>query len=144
VSLPGSLWTDTHVRQGFARRDRVVSFGTVLEAGRAVLKVHLGSYGPSEGHERVVTVPFSTPSGKVMIDGPEEFRGRHVVLESGHYRLTAAQQVIGEEFVDEFQELIELYFESVPKPVSASEILVADPLLDPPAVLLEEAEVAAD
>ncbi|MCI0561050.1 MAG: hypothetical protein MN733_21395 [Nitrososphaera sp.] len=91
-----------------------------------------------EGHERVIAVPFFSPSGKVVVKGPEELPSdRRLVLEPGHYRLVAAQRVVSED-----EEQIDFYFQQLDKLAPCSEILVADDDLDPPVELLEEAEIA--
>ncbi len=137
VSSPGCIWTDTHVGQGFARRESVVCFSTILEFGNARLSVCLGPYSKSTNHERVISTPFNAPTGKVLIEGPEESNtNRHIELEPGCYKVTAAQKVVRGD------EEIELYFEKVIKPEEHSMIIIADEELDPPDELLEHAEIA--
>ncbi|MCI0527497.1 MAG: competence protein ComJ [Nitrospira sp.] len=138
VKLPGCDWTDVHDKQGFARRLSTVSFLTILEFGTASVSVYLGPYVEREGYERVIAVPFFSPSGKVVIEGPENHPApleQRLRLQPGHYKLFAAQQV-----VDEDAELIELYFHWLDEPAEKSEILVADEELEPPETLLEKAE----
>jgi hypothetical protein len=79
---PGCIWTDTHVSQGFARRESTVGFGTILEFGDAELRVQLGQYSANKDHERVIAVPFYSPSGEVVVQGPEEDEeaGRDIVM----------------------------------------------------------------
>ncbi len=139
IKSPGCDWTDDHFNQGFARRLSTVSFRTILEFGTGSVKVHLSQYIETEGYERVIAVPFSSPSGRVVIEGPEEYPvpvDRILILQPGHYKLVAAQKL-----VDEDAELIDLYFHRLDEPAKNSEILVADNELDPPEALLEEAEV---
>jgi hypothetical protein len=139
VALPGCAWTKEHADQGFARRDRCVCFGTLLEFGEADVTVYLGPYEPRQMYMRVIAVPIDLPSGEVAIEGPEDEVGsQHFVrLNSGHYQLTAAQVVI-----DEDRERIDLYFEKLAEPGPRSRIIVADDALTPPEVLVETAEVA--
>ncbi|MGH9856127.1 MAG: competence protein ComJ, partial [Blastocatellia bacterium] len=136
----GCDWTDVHVKQGFARRPSTVSFSTILGFGTGSVKVYLGPYRERESYERVIAVPFFSPSGRVVVEGPEEYPApldQRLILQPGHYKLFAAQQV-----VDEDKELIDLYFHRLDEPAENSEILVADDELDPPEILLEEAEIA--
>ena len=65
----------------------------------------------------------------------------------GEYRLTCAQYISSSQEAvenDEGEEVIDLYFEALDKPLEKSEILVADETLNPPAVLLETADVAGE
>ena len=94
VKLPGCAWTDGHYRQGFARRERNVSFSTMLEFGHGDVAVHLGPYNGKVHHERVIEVPIEVSSGEIVIGGPEECPNKYLVkIQSGHYRLVAAQAV---------------------------------------------------
>ena len=138
VALPGCAWTEVHFRQGFARRERNVCFGTLLEFGHAELAVYLGPCESQDDYERVVEVPIEVSSGQVGIQGPEEVGSqRFVELKKGHYRLVAAQVV-----TDEEQEAIAIFFELLAKPITCSQVLVADDALDPPATLIESVEIA--
>lgn len=138
VKLPGCYWTEAHYKQGFARRDRNVCFGTLLEFGHAALRVHEGPYQPSAYPERVIEVPFQVSSEEVVVAGPEEFDDvRMVKVAKGDYRLTVAQAATGDE-----SETIELYFELLRQPLPHSRIVLADEALEPPVELLETAEVA--
>lgn len=137
VSMPGCLWTDTHIRQGFARRESVVCFGTILEFGKASLSVYLEPYPKEMNHDRAISTPFKSPTGKILIEGPEESNtNRYIELEPGFYNLTAAQKVV------DYCEEIELFFEKVIEPNSHSMIIIADDELDPPDELKEYAEIA--
>jgi len=138
VSMPGCIWTDLHVRQGFARRESVVCFGTILEFGKAHLTVFFGPYAENRKHQRAISTPFDSPTGKVLIEGPEESEtNRFVEIAPGHYRVTAAQLV-----ADDDREEIELYFEKVSEPAQDSKIIIADEELEPPTKLAERAEIA--
>jgi len=140
VELPGCDWTESHVRQGFARREQNVSFSTLDEFGTADLVVHLGPYVSASRHQRVIEVPLQVSSGKVVVCGPEESGAEeHVVsVESGPYRLVAAQALVTEGL-----EAIDLYLEALTAPITRSRILVADRALQPPDPLLETVEVAS-
>jgi hypothetical protein len=137
VRLPGCAWTPEHSAQGFARRESVVNFNTLLEFGEA--DVVVGEvYQPRDDYARVIAVPFLVMSGRVIIEGPEETtRERHIDVRPGFYRLVAAQRLIGEE-----QQQIDLFFEPRDQPVEHSTILIADDELTPPPLLLETAGIA--
>ena len=136
IRLPANEWTDPHFNQGFARRDRNVAFGSLLEFGQADLDVHLGPYRGRDDHERVIEVPFEVSSGDVIVAGPEEFDDTRIVkLAKAHYRLVVAQTVTAED-----REMIDLYFEKLEKPITTSRIIVADEALHPPSPLLETAD----
>ncbi|MCI0527426.1 MAG: competence protein ComJ, partial [Nitrospira sp.] len=114
VKVPACDWTEDHSKQGFARRLSTVCFGTILEFGTASVNVYLGPYVEREGYERVIAIPFFSPSGRVVVKGPENFTvppEQRLSLQPGHYKLFAAQQV-----VDEDAELIELYFHWLDEP----------------------------
>jgi hypothetical protein len=138
VKSPGNDWTDDHVRQGFARRDSSVNFGTLLEFGDAKVQVFKAPYAPDENDERVIAVPFFCSSGEVLIEGPEEDSRDPVRIEPGHFVLTVAQQVNQE---DE-RLFIRLYFSSVESQTVHSQIIVADEQLTLPHQLLETSEIA--
>ena len=136
--LPGCDWTDEHSAQGFARRESTVCFGTPLEFGHAEVTVITVPFESRRDYERVIAVPFFCSSGKITIEGPEEMDvERSFELPRGNYRLIAAQMVVSDE-----EELIDLFFESVPEPLKQSAVLVADESLNPPRRLLETAGVA--
>jgi hypothetical protein len=138
VKLPGCAWTDGHYKQGFARREPNVSFGTMLEFGHGDVAVHLGPYKGKDDHERVIEVPIEVSSGEVVIGGPEEYPNKHIVkMRTGHYRLVAAQTVTADD-----REAIDLYFERLAEPLATSRIIVADDVLEPPSPLLESVETA--
>ena len=140
VRLPGLAWTDEHSAQGFARRESVVNFNTPLEFGYADVGVSQSAFEPGEEYERVIAVPFLVTSGKVIVEGPEETKPeRNVALPPGNYRLVAAQRVTGDE-----EEVIDLFFEPLTKPLGRSAVLVADEALNPPSPLLETAGVAGE
>ena len=133
--LPGCDWTEEHTAQGFARRESTVCFGTLLEFGHADVSVMVGSYQAQSDYERVISVPFRSVSGKVTVEGPEEFEvNRAFEMPCGDYKLTAAQAIVGED-----EERIDLFFEPVFAPINGSAILVADEMLKPQEALIETA-----
>lgn len=137
VTLPGCVWQDLHVRQGFARRESVVCFSTILEYGRANVHVWLLPFTKRNEHQRVISVPFFSPEGRVFLEGPEEtVTNRCLEIEVGHYLVTAAQYVLNDQ-----EEEIDLFFERVLSPAVHSRILLADEQLTPPEELLEDAEI---
>lgn len=143
VDMPGLDWRDEHVLQGFARRQSVVNVGTLHEFGNADLTVYLGDHLTLKAYDRIIAVPFTVLSGKVKIEGPEEFdRNKSVFLQNGDYRLVIAQLNIGEEFKDDKQEAIDLFFESPIGSVVHAEILRADRMMKCPTQLVEDADIA--
>ena len=137
VKLPACEWTSAHAMQGFARRDRNVALGSLLEFGHATVRAFLAPYAPAEAHARVIEVPLEVVSGDVVIAGPEEFDDTRIVkLRPGPYRLTVAQTV-----VDDDREDIELFFEELREASTTSRIIRADAGLKPPTPLLEWSEV---
>jgi hypothetical protein len=135
LTSPACEWTETHSKQGFARRECAVAIGTLLEFGTANVVVTFGTPSNLEPYERVLAVPLEVKTGAVSIDGPEESGGKRVVVAaSGHYRATVAQRA-----VDDSREDINIWLEKVDVPIRHSELLVVDEALDPPAALLETA-----
>jgi hypothetical protein len=137
VKVPECDWTARHFNQGFARRESSVSFGTLLEFGRAELSVRLGAFKESRDYQRVIAVPFLVTSGRIVVGGPEEFdNDRSFALKQGHYCLVAAQHVTGDDNED-----IRLFLELRDSPLAHSEIIIADETLNPMMPLLETADV---
>lgn len=56
--IPGSLWDDDHVRQGFVRREFSIFFSTLSDFGDAVIRVFIGSLDNFSCYERVISVPL--------------------------------------------------------------------------------------
>lgn len=136
--LPGCDWTEKHTAQGFARRASTVCFGTRLEYGHSFVTIHIGSFQALKDYSRAICVPFKNISGKVTVEGPDEFDvDRAFELPPGDYMLTAAQKILS---ADELN--IDLYFELVTHPGSRSSILVADEMLDTTEPLMESSEIA--
>ena len=138
VTLPGCFWTEYHVKKGFARRESTINFGTIIEFGTALIKVHNQPFKMESRFERIIAVPFYSPTGEIIISGPEEYQTqKEIIIEIGHYRVVFAQWVINNE-----KEGFELYFEKIIKPQISSEIILADEDLTPLDILLEYAEMA--
>lgn len=134
LKSPACEWTEAHSRQGFSRRDGAAAVGTLLEFGKASVKLGFGT--PAfQSYERALAVPLEIKSGAVAIDGPEETSGaRRVSVENGYYRVTIAQKIEGDA-----REEIGIWLEKVELPVRRSELLIVDDALDPPSPLLETA-----
>lgn len=139
VDLPGNEWTETNSNQGFARRDSSVNFGTLFQFGYAQVQVFKDDYLFNKDDERVIKVPFYSPSGKVFIEGPEENEKHSVIIEPGHYLLTAAQQARD----DDESLFIRVFFCKVEIPAMRSEILIKDEQLNPPHELSETSGIAS-
>lgn len=140
IHMPACDWTKAHSDQGFARREGTVAFGTLLEFGTAKIIVTTNPYQPSDEYERVIAVPFTVISGKVIVDGPDEAETggeRNFEILPGNYRLTVAQRVIGDE-----KECIDIFFEALANPIERSAVLVVDKALNPQIPLIETAEIA--
>src|SRR6185295_13222807 len=88
VEVPGCDWTQDHVDQGFARRDSTICVGALFEFGYADATVWFCAYEQSEEDERVIEVPFTVQSGKVVVEGPEESRERCFAIDAGYYKVT--------------------------------------------------------
>jgi hypothetical protein len=132
---PACEWTEPHRKQGFARRDRTIAVGALLEFGSADVRIALGAPSNFEDCERVLAVPLEIETGAISIDGPEEgARVRSVNVKNGHYRVTIAQKVI-----DEISEEISIWLERLDIPLRRSELLIADVALNPSAPLVETA-----
>lgn len=148
ISLPGCAWTPTHSAQGFARRDSVLCFNTLMAFGTARLGIYYFPYIEKSYYDRVISVPFGVVSGEIEIAAPDDCAPyRKIEMPIGEYRLTCAQYISSSQEAvenDEGEEVIDLYFEALDKPLEKSEILVADETLNPPAVLLETADVAGE
>lgn len=138
------LWTEDHMKQGFARIESVASFSTMLNYGEADLRVFLTGYKHNASYERVIAVPFLSVSGEIFVEGPEEaaLTEPHRIM-PGAYRLVSAQRVISEDVQDFVQgyEAIDVFFEKTMELGLTSAVVLADAQLSPPDQLLEFAEV---
>jgi hypothetical protein len=138
VPLPGNDWTDAHFAQGFSRRDSSVNFWTLIQFGYGQVIVFDGAYVNDLTDERVITVPFHCPSGKVLVEGPEENTTNDLVVESGWNLLTSAQS-----FDHKRQQLrICLFFEKIDYAADRSLIVLKDDQLNPSYPLVETSEIA--
>jgi hypothetical protein len=87
VRLPGCAWTDAHSAQGFARRESVVNFNTVLEFGCADVSISRGAYQPRGEHDRVIAVPFLVTSGAKRRSGCRQcFESADALARNGRHR----------------------------------------------------------
>ena len=69
------------------------------------------TYESQPEYERVIAVPFTVTSGKVIVEGPEEIgTERSLSLSAENYRLVAAQWVTGddEEAIDLFLKFLRI------------------------------------
>ena len=140
VDLPGLDWTDLHIQQGFARRPSTVGFSTLVEFGTATLRVYGDGYAKNKLFQRVISVPFESITGEILIEGPEEFDvNRSIFLEVGHYELFVAQKTVSSNPLDAIQEEIEIFFVKTDDIPLRSKIIVADENIDS-SVLTETAE----
>jgi hypothetical protein len=140
VSLPGLLWDDDHVRQGFARRVDGACIGTLSEHGHVHLRVVDGRPQSWVGYERVVSLSMSIRSGVIRLHGIEAREMPATVrVQPGMYRLAIAQSGRPEE---EENSRVDVYLWATDGD-APSEILVADEeLMAPPVPLREDATVA--
>jgi len=138
VDMPECEWTADHSNQGFARRQGTVCFAALLQWGSAHVDTFFGPYVPNDRHQRVIAVPFDTPTGRVIVQGMMEVYVAHTLfVPKGHYTLYAAQELVDE---DEGQENICLFFHRLAEPAASSAIIKADATLVPPDRLLEDAK----
>lgn len=134
----GVAWTPVHVDQGFARLETAVSFSTILEFGKASVRVFEGSLQSPINYNRIISVPLKLVSGEMRVDGPEEFWvERRIILKDGIYLVTLAQKVTGER-----SEAMDIFLEASDEWPGRSRIVLADDRLKPPTVLVETAQVA--
>jgi len=133
-STPGCQWSDAHWQQGFARRNSIVSFATLDQAGTAALSI-VEDAGQEEGVVRAIQTSLDVPSGKVCIEGVDEYPiSRYVKLIPGVYRVTASQRR------DSSRLAIFLSFSHSSQFVP-SLIIKADSLLNPRGELLETSDI---
>jgi hypothetical protein len=136
---PGIEWTDVHSAQGFARRETVIAFGSIVQSATARLQVFLGPFVPDPAYARVQRVPLRVGSGVVSVAGPWDGRGgTKVSVTPGTYCVVAAQRFVGDE--EDEEEAVDLFLEPTTEWPGRSEIIVADAALDPPPVLVETAD----
>jgi hypothetical protein len=132
------LGTDDHVRQGFYRLENQVVFQAMNEFGHAQVTAYSGAYDEKPAYHRVIEVPLSVSSGRVIIEAPEDQSFPPLTLQPGPYRVIAAQTLLVEEGeLDEDTAIVDFFFELLPQPLGKSRILRADRGLEPPVQLLE-------
>lgn len=141
VAMPVCVLEDAHFDQGFARRESVVTFRTMIQFGDADVNVVVSDYEADANYQRIVAVPFLVTSGTVVVSSPEEIDSeRQFTVPPGYYRLVAAQAVISDD-VEDAAEVIDLFLEARDTPLERSQILVADDELSPPEVFVETAKI---
>jgi hypothetical protein len=134
---PGSLWTEDHWSQGFVRREKTVAFATIDQAGLAVIRVLAGVPSNVEPYQRAICVPLRLPTGRLRIEGPEEYPvERFVEVEPGDY-----VALLGQRFDAGGVLVLDLFIDSA-RGRANSEVVKADPLLKVRPELLESAEPA--
>jgi hypothetical protein len=134
-------WTDAHARQGFARQSSAACFRTLIPYGEAHVRAFFQSELVVEQYERVISVPFFAPTGNVVVRGPAEITlSRLLFIGSGNHTLTVAQRVTYDDEEDD-RLFFDLFFNRSQSLPAQSRVLVADAELDPPEVLIEDAEV---
>ena len=135
---PGSVWTDAHYQQGFAKRARTVAFGTIEEAGTALLTVSKGQPRLVRDDARAVSVVLEVESGKLNIEGPEEYPVERLIpLPAGRYRVSLAQRR-----EVETDRLLFFLFVELEAGDTKSHILKADATIIRSGDLIEDAQVA--
>jgi hypothetical protein len=139
LSLTAALF-----HQGFARRDSVLYVSILLDAGFVDMRVFMSTLEDFSGYTRVLALPFSTPTGIVAVEGPEEYPiDRSFRLEPGNYLFVLAQREVPRDPDDlslERQEL-DLFVTRTPELRAYSEILKADDGLSPQYPLIETADL---
>lgn len=107
---PESDWKQSHINQGFIRREGVIVVGTMIGFGEASVSLFVNEGELDlEKYERVFSIPISIVSGEINIDGPEEHpTDRRVKIEPGLYMVTIGQKVIGE-----YEETIDIYLKNI-------------------------------
>lgn len=135
---PGCAWLDAHFNQGFARRETVANFRTLLEYGDARLRIWDGPFAGGE-YDWVILVPLFLPSGVLRVEGPEEPSSAtpSINVASGYYELWCGQKSLDEDKQD-----IDLFLRACPAPLVSSRIVINDGSLDDKTPFLEEAGVA--
>lgn len=136
VGNPACAWTDRHIKQGYARRPNTIAVATILEFGTATVQFGLDEDCDWKRYERVLAIPLQIESGRISIDGPEEYPiSRELELPSGVYRA-----IIGQLVASEITEEILVVLEQSQSGNFSSEILQADNQLSPIYPLLETAD----
>lgn len=142
---PESSWSQREFDQGFSKSRMWVSFGTLLAWGRAAVQLAASSDLAIAGAERAIAVPIASPTGRLVICGPEDSQVSEMcVVEPGEYRLVLAQRVLNPDVDDGTVPCIDVrvFVEPCRKDDCRSEILVQDEDLTPQFPLLEDCENA--
>lgn len=130
VEAPECTWTEEHCKQGFARRECVACIGMMLQYGQADATVYFGPYLQQKDYQRVISLPFHSPTGKIVIQGMMEIYLSHILFcDKGHYKLYVAQWIRDDE---EGREGVHLFFHLQENAATKSEIILADEGLSPP------------
>ena len=141
ISDPFSVWTQTHVNQGFVWRPQSVSFATLeSDSSRPYIEVAMrDSYTPPPDALRIIRVPFQATSQGIEVKSPLSESWR-IGLLSGSYNIYFAIEV-DINGVNEEPWIYRLAFVSVTHDEPA-QILRADENLNPPDELDMSAEPA--
>jgi Competence protein J (ComJ) len=132
---PGCQWEGGHWDQGFVKRESIVAFATLDQAGRANLSL-VDAAETEGGIIRAIETSINVPSGKVCIEGVDEYpTSRYVKLAPGIYRVTASQ---GRGEGGQVQVFLSFATCAEDRP---SKVIMSDDLLTPPAILLETSEL---
>lgn len=133
----GFSWSEDQLNQGFVRNESSVSFRTLLDFGIGKVRAFVGPFSSEAEYGLAIAVPFLVRVGNVAIEGPEEILivDRKIRLDPGNYRLVSAQSVKDEDTL-----LIDVFFEKLLNPVTASEILISHSTMNPPSKLIESAD----
>ena|SRR6185437_11594201 len=135
VTEPALEWSELHSAQGFVRGESMAAIGTLLSHGIARARVFDATPQDVGSYRRVIAVPMELTSDRVAFTNPDALPDEAVAVEvpRGHYRVVVAQKL-----EDDGQcEAVDIFFERLTEPLSASEIIVADDALHPPTPLLE-------
>lgn len=132
--VPGCHWEDAHWRQGFARRDCIIAFATLDQAGIAHLLIRDESDVPGS-KIRIIESYIKVPSGKICIEGVDEYPiSRYVLLRPGIYKVKVSQEY------DNNNNLIISIMLNHCEEALQSKIILADSVLQPPSVLRENSD----
>lgn len=130
---PQCEWTELTFAQGFARRASTSNFLALIEYGSAEVRVFSGHPVDFTRYRRLIAVPFCIVHGEVFVRGPEEIDSPW----SFEFPVGCYTLYVGQSFLDDEHENIDLYFEKLCSLPLRSRILVADSRLKPPMTLCE-------
>lgn len=133
-TVPQAHWTQQHQDQGFARRERSVLFSTLRQEGKARVNAFEGRPNDLNQGDRIISVPLQILSGKLNIQGLEEWPiKRSVKVSPGVNTVILSQRI--DEGTDEL--VLDFFIDMLA--TDTSRILKADRSLNVPPVLLETA-----